>query len=69
MPDLTAFARAPQNTMRAYAARFNAAAIGVDMPGHGRSDGLWVHIPDWMEFVDAAAVRCSASRAARPGAR
>eukprot|EP01043_Picozoa_sp_COSAG02_P072775 COSAG02_NODE_13865_length_1337_cov_4.739095_1_plen_315_part_01 len=41
------------NIMRAYAVRFSAVVLGVDMPGHGRSDGLWVHIPDWLEFVEA----------------
>ena len=27
--------------------------LGFDMPGHGRSDGTWVHVPDWFEFVQA----------------
>jgi alpha-beta hydrolase superfamily lysophospholipase len=42
------------NQMRAYASRFRCLVLGFDMPGHGRSDGLWVHVPDWFEFVQAA---------------
>ena len=42
------------NPMRAYAHLFDAAVISFDMPGHGRSDGLFVHVPDWFEFVSAA---------------
>jgi len=30
------------------------ACASFDLPGHGRSDGLMTHIPDWLEFVDAA---------------
>jgi len=30
------------------------ACVGFDMPGHGRSDGLHVHIPDWHDFVGTA---------------
>lgn len=29
----------------------NAAVIGVDLPGHGRSDGLHLYIPEWFSFV------------------
>jgi pimeloyl-ACP methyl ester carboxylesterase len=42
-----------QNTIRAHAQRLGACVIGVDMPGHGLSDGLIVHIPDWFEFIGA----------------
>jgi len=28
--------------------------VAFDMPGHGRSDGLAAHIPDWLDFVDQA---------------
>ena len=30
----------------------DCAVIVHDQPGHGRSDGLHVYIPDWHEFVD-----------------
>lgn len=30
------------------------AAVAFDLPGHGRSDGSFVNIPDWHRFVDAA---------------
>jgi len=43
------------NLIRAYAHHFNAAVLGVDMPGHGRSDGTWVYVPDWHEFTEAGA--------------
>mmetsp|Transcript_111103 Transcript_111103/g.321110 ORF Transcript_111103/g.321110 Transcript_111103/m.321110 type:complete len:376 (-) Transcript_111103:370-1497(-) len=29
------------------------AAVAFDLPGHGRSDGLYVSIPNWHTFVDA----------------
>uniref|UniRef100_A0A6U6VDZ9 Serine aminopeptidase S33 domain-containing protein n=1 Tax=Zooxanthella nutricula TaxID=1333877 RepID=A0A6U6VDZ9_9DINO len=28
------------------------AAVGFDLPGHGRSDGLSIYIPDWLAFAD-----------------
>lgn len=28
------------------------AAYAFDLPGHGRSDGLSAHVPDWFAFVD-----------------
>jgi len=30
------------------------ATAGFDLPGHGRSDGRSVDIPDWLAFVDSA---------------
>ena len=35
------------NMIRAYALRHRCVAVGFDMPGHGRSDGLFVYVPDW----------------------
>eukprot|EP01047_Picozoa_sp_COSAG01_P025752 COSAG01_NODE_1638_length_9653_cov_230.802282_11_plen_408_part_00 len=52
------------NVMRIYSQRFQAAVFAPDMPGHGRSDGTWVHVPDWFEFVDAGAE--FVERVARP---
>mmetsp|Transcript_34650 Transcript_34650/g.69312 ORF Transcript_34650/g.69312 Transcript_34650/m.69312 type:complete len:356 (-) Transcript_34650:89-1156(-) len=39
-------------TMIAHAQHHNVAVIGMDLPGHGRSDGLHMYINDWHEFVD-----------------
>lgn len=39
------------NVLRAYACKFNAHVIAFDHPGHGRSDGLFVYMPEWFEFV------------------
>lgn len=42
------------NMIRAYCVTFNACVIAFDMPAHGRSDGLFVYMPDWFEFCGAA---------------
>mmetsp|Transcript_5190 Transcript_5190/g.12153 ORF Transcript_5190/g.12153 Transcript_5190/m.12153 type:complete len:348 (-) Transcript_5190:4-1047(-) len=44
-----------RNIMLAHARRTNSAVIGVDLPGHGRSEGLHLYIHSWDEFVDEAA--------------
>jgi len=43
----------PQNIAVTQAKLADTATIIFDMPGHGRSDGLFLYIPDWFEFVDA----------------
>eukprot|EP00039_Didymoeca_costata_P019078 m.336149 g.336149 ORF g.336149 m.336149 type:complete len:359 (+) comp17770_c0_seq1:12-1088(+) len=43
-----------QNQMLTYAKLHNFATVCFDMPGFGRSDGLFMDIPDWFDFVEYA---------------
>lgn len=40
------------NHMLAHAQNHNVAVIAMDLPGHGRSDGLHLYIDEWHAFVD-----------------
>lgn len=42
------------NQMRVYCAKYHAHVLGFDMPSHGLSDGEYVLMQDWHEFVGAA---------------
>lgn len=42
------------NHMLAHAQNHNVAVIAMDLPGHGRSDGLHLYIDEWHAFVDQA---------------
>ena len=48
---------AVQHAQMAHASLFNSATMCLDMPGWGRSDGLFMHIPegDWFQWVSHAA--------------
>mmetsp|Transcript_29917 Transcript_29917/g.75299 ORF Transcript_29917/g.75299 Transcript_29917/m.75299 type:complete len:347 (-) Transcript_29917:344-1384(-) len=48
----------PQNNGLSLAKLTDTAVILFDQPGHGRSDGLFLYIPDWFEFVDASYEFC-----------
>lgn len=42
------------NQMRVYCAKYHAHVLAFDMPAHGLSDGQYVLMRDWHEFVGAA---------------
>ena len=42
------------NQMRVYCAKYHAHVLAFDMPAHGLSDGQYVLMRDWHEFVAAA---------------
>jgi len=42
------------NQMRVYCANYHAHVLAFDMPAHGLSDGHFVLMQDWHEFVSAA---------------
>ena len=44
--------------MPRYAHVYGVACIAMDMPGHGRSDGLFMYIESWTSFVDWAEDFC-----------
>lgn len=46
------------NDFHRYAHEHGVACIGLDMPGHGRSDGLFMYIDGWFNFVGWAEEFC-----------
>lgn len=34
-------------------AKAGTLTVALDVPGHGRSDGLWLYVADWWEYVES----------------